>query len=127
MVRLRSSNAHGIGHRFDFRHTGLLRSGALDALRGSNLIIHAGDVGKPEIIDQLRPLAPVVAVRGNIDKGDWTSQLPVTAIVEAGPALIYVIHDIGRLDLDPAAAAFKVVVSDIPISRARVTRMAFWM
>jgi uncharacterized protein len=90
---------------------GLLRPEALVALRGSDLIIHAGDVGKPEIIDQLRALAPVVAVRGNIDKGDWASQLPETAVVEAGPALIYVIHDIGQLGLDPAAARFNVVVS----------------
>lgn len=90
---------------------GLLRPEALDALQGSDLIIHAGDVGKPGIIDQLRALAPVVAVRGNIDKGDWASQLPETVVVEAGPALIYVIHDIGQLDLDPAAAGFNAVVS----------------
>jgi uncharacterized protein len=90
---------------------GLLRLEALVALRGSDLIIHTGDVGKPEIIDQLRALAPVVAVRGNIDKGEWASKLPETAVVEAGPALIYVIHDIGQLDLDAAAAGFNVVVS----------------
>ena len=90
---------------------GLLRPEALVALRGSDLIIHAGDVGKPEILEQLRALAPVVAVRGNIDKGDWASQLPETAVVEAGPALLYAIHDIGQLDLDPAAAQFHVVVS----------------
>jgi uncharacterized protein len=90
---------------------GLLRPAALVALQGCDLIIHAGDLGKPEIIDQLRALAPVVAVRGNIDKGDWASQLPETAVVEAGPALIYVIHDIGQLDRDPAAAGFNAVVS----------------
>jgi putative phosphoesterase len=90
---------------------GVLRPEALVALRGSDLIIHAGDVGKPEIIDQLRVLAPVVAVRGNIDKGAWASQLPLTAIAEAGSALIYVLHDIAQLDLDPVAARFNVVVS----------------
>jgi uncharacterized protein len=90
---------------------GLLRPEALVALRGSDLIIHAGDVGKPEIIGQLRALAPLVAIRGNIDRGDWASQLPETVVVEAGPVLIYVIHDIGQLDLDPAAAGFNVVVS----------------
>ena len=90
---------------------GLLRPEALVALRGCDLIIHAGDVGKPEIIDQLRALAPVFAVRGNIDKGDWAPELPETAVVEAGPALIYAIHDIGQLDLDPAAAGFRAVVS----------------
>jgi putative phosphoesterase len=90
---------------------GLLRPEAFDALRGSDLIIHAGDVGKPEIIEQLRTLAPVIAVRGNIDKGVWASQLPLTAVAEAGSALIYVLHDIAQLDLDPGAAQFNVVVS----------------
>jgi uncharacterized protein len=90
---------------------GLLRPEALVALRGADLIIHAGDVGKPEIIEQLRALAPVVAVRGNIDKGVWASQLPLTAVAEAGSTLIYVLHDLAQLDLDPVAAQFNVVVS----------------
>jgi putative phosphoesterase len=90
---------------------GLLRPEALDALQGSDLIIHAGDVGKPDIIEQLRTLAPVVAVRGNIDKGVWASQLPLTAVAEAGSTLIYVLHDLAQLDLDPVAAQFNVVVS----------------
>ncbi len=88
-----------------------MRDRALDALRGSELIIHAGDVGKPEILAALRQLAPVIAVRGNIDKGSWASQLPATAIVEAGPATIYVLHDVHELDLDPAAAGIQIVVS----------------
>ena len=71
---------------------GLLREQAIAALRGSELIIHAGDVGKPEILAALRELAPVVAVKGNIDKGSWASQLPATQIVQAGPATIYVLH-----------------------------------
>jgi putative phosphoesterase len=90
---------------------GLLRPEALAALKGSELIIHAGDVGKPEILDQLRTLSPVVAVRGNIDKGEWASQLPMTAVAEARSVLIYVLHDIQQLDLDPAAAGFQIVVS----------------
>lgn len=90
---------------------GLMRREALAALRGSDLIIHAGDVGKPEIIERLRDVAPVVAVKGNIDKGAWASQLPVTALVETRSALIYVLHDIQQLDLDPAAAKFGIVVS----------------
>jgi uncharacterized protein len=90
---------------------GLLRDEALEALRGSELIIHAGDVGKPEILTALRQLAPVVAVKGNIDKGTWTSELPSTAIVEAGPVIVYVLHNIDELDLDPAAAGFQIVVS----------------
>jgi uncharacterized protein len=90
---------------------GLLRDGALEALRGSELIIHAGDVGKPEILTALRQLAPVIAVKGNIDKGSWASELPATAIVEAGPATIYVLHAIEELDLDPEAAGIQIVVS----------------
>src|SRR5437667_345401 len=90
---------------------GLLRPEALTALEGSDLIIHAGDVGKPDILEQLQGSAPVVAVRGNIDRGDWAERLPMTAVAEAGPALVYVLHDIGQLDLDPAAAGFHVVVS----------------
>lgn len=88
-----------------------MRDRALDALRGSELIVHAGDVGKPEILTALRQLAPVVAVRGNIDTGAWASELPLTAVVEAGPATIYVLHDVHELDLDPAAAGIQIVVS----------------
>ena len=90
---------------------GLMREEALTALKGSDLIIHAGDVGKPEIIEQLRVVAPVVAVRGNIDKGALAAQLPMTAVAEARSAVIYVLHDIQQLDLDPAAAEFNIVVS----------------
>jgi uncharacterized protein len=90
---------------------GLLRQEALAALQGSDLIIHAGDVGDPKIVEQLSALAPVVAIRGNIDNGEWASQLPATAVVEAHSALIYVLHDIQQLDLDPAVAGFNVVVS----------------
>jgi putative phosphoesterase len=90
---------------------GLLRPEALRALDGSDLIIHAGDVGKPEILDALRASAPLVAVRGNIDRGEWASALPLTAVAEAGPATIYVLHDIHQLDLDPAVAGFHVVIS----------------
>ena len=88
-----------------------MRDEAVAALRGSELIIHAGDVGKPEILAALRQLAPVIAVRGNIDKGSWAAELPATAIAEAGPARIYVLHDIHELDLDPKAAGFQIVVS----------------
>src|SRR5712671_6704012 len=90
---------------------GLMRPEALAALKGSDLIIHAGDVGKPGIIEQLCAVAPVVAVKGNIDKGPWASELPMTAVAEGRSALIYVLHDIHQLDLDPAAAEFNIVVS----------------
>ena len=90
---------------------GLMRLEALAALADSDLIIHAGDVGKPEILDQLRMIAPVVAVRGNIDTAEWAVRLPLTAVAEARPALIYVLHDVKQLDIDPADAGFQVVVS----------------
>jgi putative phosphoesterase len=90
---------------------GLMRPEALAALQGSDLIIHAGDVGKAEIIEQLRLVAPVVAVRGNIDKSAWASALPATTVVETGSGRIYVLHDIGQLELDPVASRFDVVVS----------------
>jgi hypothetical protein len=89
----------------------LLRDAALRALEGSELIIHAGDVGKPEILAGLRQLAPVVAVRGNVDHGSLASELPATATVEAGLAVIYVLHDVHELDLDPATAGIQIVVS----------------
>jgi len=90
---------------------GLLREAAVRTLQGSDLIIHAGDVGKPEIITALETLAPVVVVRGNVDAGAWARALPATAVAEAGLALVYVIHDIHQLDLDPAVSGFQVVVS----------------
>lgn len=90
---------------------GLMREAALRALQGSDLILHAGDVGKPEIIETLRAIAPVVAVKGNIDRGAWAASLPATALAEAGPAMLYVLHDVHELDLDPVAAGFHVVVS----------------
>jgi putative phosphoesterase len=90
---------------------GLLRDKAVLALRGSELIIHAGDVGKPEVIEGLKELAPVVAVRGNIDTGAWASSLPASAVTKVGSSTIYVLHNLAELDLDPAAAGFHMVVS----------------
>ena len=104
-----TSDAGAIGVISDTH--GLLRDSAVAALAGSELIIHAGDVGKPEILERLREIAPVIAVRGNVDRGEWASGLPGTAVAEAGPALIYVLHDIAELDLDPAAAGFHMVIS----------------
>ena len=90
---------------------GLLRPEAIEALRGSQLIVHAGDVGNPEILESLRTIAPVVAVRGNVDKGEWARRLPLTAVAESDAVLIYVLHDVSALDLSPPAAGFQVVVS----------------
>ena len=90
---------------------GLLREEALRGLRGSDLIIHAGDVGDPDILEALRKIAPVVAVRGNVDTAEWAKSLPETAVVEAGAVNIYVLHDANALDLGPRAAGFQIVVS----------------
>jgi len=90
---------------------GLLRDEAVEAMRGSELIIHAGDVGEPTILDRLRELAQVVVVRGNVDDGAWGKTLPPTAVAEIDGKTIYVLHNIHELDLDPAAAGFHVVVS----------------
>ena len=90
---------------------GLLRKEALEALRGSQLIIHAGDVGKPVILEALKKLAPVVAVRGNVDTEEWAKRLPETAVVETSAVTIYVLHDLNDLDLNPATAGFRIIVS----------------
>ena len=90
---------------------GLLRPEVVKALQGVERIVHAGDVGSASVLEELRAIAPVVAVRGNNDRGAWASRLPVTEVVEVGEALLYLIHDLGELDLDPVAAGFHAVVS----------------
>jgi uncharacterized protein len=90
---------------------GLMRVEALDALRGSDLIIHAGDIGSPVVLDLLASLAPVRAIRGNNDNETWAVGIPTTEIIELGPHLILVVHNLAELDVDPAAADFTVVVS----------------
>jgi putative phosphoesterase len=89
---------------------GLLRPQAIAALAGSDLIIHAGDVGKPEVIDRLGGVAATFVVRGNIDNGGWADRLPPTQTVEVGALRVFVLHDIAQLDVDPAAAGFAAVV-----------------
>jgi uncharacterized protein len=90
---------------------GLLRPEALSALQGSQAIIHAGDVGSPAILDQLKAVAPVFAVRGNVDTELCTSSLPLTAVVELQNVSIYVLHNLAQLDLNPKTAGFHIVVS----------------
>ena len=90
---------------------GLLRPEAVAALRGAEHIIHAGDIGAPEVLDSLAAIAPITAVRGNNDKGAWAGRIPSTAVFEAQGVTIYVLHDVNELDLDPAAAGFGVVVA----------------
>ena len=90
---------------------GLLRPEALQALRGSDLIVHAGDVGDPTILEALAKIASVIAVRGNVDTADWAKSLPETAVAEADGVNIYVLHDSKTLDLDPKASQFHIVIS----------------
>jgi putative phosphoesterase len=90
---------------------GLLRPQALDFLRGSDHIIHAGDITGPEILAPLAAIAPLTVVRGNNDRGAWAATIPETAILRLGPVAIYVIHDIKDLALDPAREGMRVVVS----------------
>lgn len=80
-------------------------------MQGSQHIIHAGDVGAAEILTKLATIAPVTAIRGNIDKDAWARNLPETEVVEVGAISIYVLHDLEQLDLKPEAAGFKVVIS----------------
>lgn len=101
---------------------GLLREEAREALRGSDLIIHAGDIGSPDVLERLREIAPTVAVRGNNDRDSWGMALPLTEVVVAGEHHIYLVHDIADLDVDPAAAGFSAVVtghSHKPVSEWR--------
>jgi hypothetical protein len=90
---------------------GLLRPEALRALSGSDLILHAGDVGSPKILEALKAVAPVVPVRGNVDTEAWGRTLPLTQVVSAGSAKVYMLHILHDLDLDPAASGFQFVVS----------------
>jgi putative phosphoesterase len=90
---------------------GLLRAEAVQALAGADLIVHAGDVGAPEVLDALRAVAPVVAVRGNNDRGAWAAALAETEVVERGGRSLYVLHDVKQLDLDPRAAGFDAVIA----------------
>ena len=90
---------------------GLLRPEAIAALRGSDFIIHAGDIDEPVILENLSALAPVTAVRGNVDRGPWAKKLPTSAVLEVGGVSIYVIHNLLELDLKPQAAGFSAVIS----------------
>ncbi len=89
---------------------GLLRPEAVEALRGSDRILHAGDIGDSAILDALEKVAPVTAVRGNVDTAPWARRLPTTEVIEAGGISIYMLHDLAQLDLKPAAAGFRVVI-----------------
>ena len=89
---------------------GLLRPEAVAALHGSDYIIHAGDIGDPLILTKLAQIAPVTAIRGNVDRDAWARKIPVTNVLEVAGASIYVLHNLNELDLKPEAGGFAVVV-----------------
>ena len=89
----------------------MLRPEAIAALKDSDHIIHAGDVGDPDILEKLASLAPVTAIRGNIDTGAWARKLPETEVLEFGGVSIYLLHDLAQIDLKPESAGFAVVIS----------------
>ena len=90
---------------------GLLRAEAVAALQGVELIVHAGDIGKPEILTELAEIAPVEAVRGNNDRTEWAAALPETLSIEVGTARLYILHNLKELALDPAQAGYSVVIA----------------
>ncbi len=101
---------------------GLLRPEALDALAGVELIIHAGDIGSPDILPALAAIAPVHAVRGNVDTQPWAEAIPETTVIEVQGRLLYVLHDVKQLDLKPSAAGFSAVICGHSHVPARSTR-----
>jgi uncharacterized protein len=90
---------------------GLLRPEALKALTNSELIIHAGDIGKPEVLDSLSSIAPVLAIRGNNDRGAWAKKIPDILSLRVNGIGLYIIHDVNDLEIDPAAGGFHAVIS----------------
>jgi putative phosphoesterase len=101
--------AHRIGVISDTH--GLLRTEVREVFAGVELILHAGDVGKPEVLAELGYVAPVLAVRGNVDHGAWASALPETQPARVGGVWIYMLHDVSQLDIDPAGGGFGAVIS----------------
>ena len=90
---------------------GLIRQSVVKSFNDVDLIVHAGDVGKPEVLETLQDITRVYPVRGNVDGGKWTDNLPFTEVVKVGQTYLYVLHDLNTLDLDPVAAGFNAVIS----------------
>ena len=108
-IKLQNKDNYLIGVISDTH--GFLHSSAIKLFTGTDLIIHAGDIDKPEVLSSLQSIAPVVAVRGNMDRGTWAAELAETEVVEIGEVLVYVLHDLNMLDIDPVAAGFNAVIS----------------
>ena len=89
---------------------GLLQPDAIEVFKGTDLIIHAGDVGEPGILEDLQVIAPVEAVRGNMDVDNWAHKLPETKLIEVGSVLLYVIHDVCKIDIKPAKAGISAII-----------------
>jgi putative phosphoesterase len=104
-----ASRVHTVGVISDTH--GLLRPEAVAALTGVERIVHAGDIGSPDVLTQLERVAPVVAVRGNNDRDAWATAIPQTEVLEIGGVSLYVLHDLHELDLDPRAAGFAAVIA----------------
>jgi uncharacterized protein len=90
---------------------GLVRPQALAELKGVDLIIHAGDIGKPEVLQALKAIAPLVAIKGNVDKNGWAKSLPETKALKIGDVQVYLIHNVNELDFNPASRGYQVVIS----------------
>ncbi|MDI6687984.1 MAG: metallophosphoesterase family protein [Desulfobacterales bacterium] len=108
-IKLPNKNNYLVGVISDTH--GFLHSSAIKLFTDTDMIIHAGDIDQPELLSSLQSIAPVVAVRGNMDKGTWTSDLAETEVVKIGEVLVCVLHNLYVLDIDPAAAGFNVVIS----------------
>ncbi|MEJ2728557.1 MAG: metallophosphoesterase family protein [Deltaproteobacteria bacterium] len=109
MIKLEHQNSFHIGVISDTH--GRIPSGVLQAFKNVDLIIHAGDIGDQAVLDQLSKIAPVAAVRGNMDFGKWAAQLPETEVVEIGQTVLYVLHIVNRLDIEPEKSGYKAVIS----------------
>lgn len=108
-IKLQNKDNYLIGVISDTH--GFLHSSAIKLFTGTDLIIHAGDIDTPEVLSSLQSIAPVVAVRGNMDKGTWAAGLAETEVVKVGEVMVYVLHDLYMLDIDPVAAGFNAVIS----------------
>ena len=90
---------------------GRLPQTVLNKFNGVDLIIHAGDIGDPEILDALANIAPTIAVRGNMDMGKWMHRLPQKEVIKIGKTVIYVLHDLYRLESNPDSTGYRVVIN----------------
>ncbi len=99
-----------------------MRPQALAALRGVDLVIHSGDIGKPEVLQSLKMIAPLVAVKGNVDRHRWADSLPETKGLKIGNTRIYIIHNVNELDFNPTAEGYQVVISGHSHKPSTITR-----